>query len=116
MAPTNIPTGIIILKAITCVRLAHIGMRRNNIPTTVRQTRGAVKKSDVAKRLLQIHAIRMRMKQVSPLTTKHLPRERNQLGDMFSRLFGYNANRHHKNNLNVLTLFDKSFLLLSQNS
>ena len=64
--------GWIVLEAITCVRMAHVGMCSNNSPTVAWQSRGASKRSDVANRLLRILAIRMRVKQVSPLVTKHL--------------------------------------------
>ena len=80
------------LEAITCVRLAHVGMcRSNNSPTVAWQSRGASKRSDVANRLLRILVICMHVKQASPLVTKHLVGEQNHLGDMPSRSFGYNA-------------------------
>ena len=64
--------GWIVLEAITCVRLAHAGMCSNNSSTVTWQTRGALKQSNVANRLLRILAIRMRVKRVSPLVMKHL--------------------------------------------
>ena len=51
----------IVLEAIMCVRLAHVGVCSNNIPTVAWQTRGASKRSDVANRLLRILAIHMRV-------------------------------------------------------
>jgi hypothetical protein len=108
--------GWIVLEAITCVRMAHVGMCSDNSPTVAWQTRGASKQSDVANRLLRILAIRMRVKRASPLVTKHLAGERNHLGDMPSRSFGYNAKWHCERDIEFLALFNQTFPLPAQNS
>ena len=77
---------------------------------------GASKQSDVVNRLLRILVICMRVKRASPMVTKHLAGERNHLGNMPSRTFGYNAKWHRESDADFLTLFNETFPLPAQNS
>ena len=69
-------------------------MCSDNSATVAWQTLGASKRSKVANRLLRILAVRMRKNRVSTLVTKHLAGERNHLGDILSRSFGYSQSWH----------------------
>ena len=108
--------GWLVLEAITSTKHAHVGMCSDNSATVAWQTRGASRRSRAANRLLRILAVRMRKNRASPLVTKHLAGERNHLGDIPSRSFGYSESWHCETDSAFLKFFDQTFPLPSQNS
>ena len=80
--------GLLVLEANVCLRWIHVECCSDNSATVAWQGRGASKRSRVANRLLRVMAIRLRKKRASPLVTRHLAGDRNQLGDIPSRSFG----------------------------
>ena len=87
--------GWIVLEASVDTRHAHVGVCSDNSATVSWQMRGASKRSAVAIRLLRVLAIRLRKNRASPLVTRHLAGERNHLGDIPSRSFGYKKEWEH---------------------
>ena len=108
--------GWLVLESCVSTRHAHVGVCSDNSPTVAWQTKGASKRSDVANRLLRVLAVRMRVNRASPLVTRHLAGDRNHLGDIPSRSFGYKAAWHFENDLDFLTFFNKTFPLPHQNT
>ena len=106
--------GWIVLEASVDTRHAHVGVCSDNSATVAWQMRGASKRSAVANRLLRVLAIRLRKNRASPLVTRHLAGERNHLGDIPSRSFGYKKEWEH-NDEAFLTFFNKTFPLPQQN-
>jgi hypothetical protein len=67
---------------------AHIALFSDNSPTVSWVRRLAAKGSLVAGELLRALALRMKQKQVSPLTTLHIAGHKNAMTDIPSRSFG----------------------------
>ncbi|KAL7545707.1 hypothetical protein ACHAWF_009056, partial [Thalassiosira exigua] len=107
--------GWLVLEAVVSTRHAHVGVCSDNWATVSWQTRGASKRSAVANRLLRVLAIRMRVNRASPLVTRHLAGERNHLGDIPSRSFGYKAEWHFEDDNDFLTFFNTTFPLPNKN-
>ena len=107
--------GLLVLEANVCLRWIHVGCCSDNSATVAWQGRGASKRSRVANRLLRVMAIRLRKNRASPLVTRHLAGDRNQLGDIPSRSFGYKAEWHFTNDLDFLNYFNACFPLPFQN-
>ena len=106
--------GWLVLEAVVPTRHVHVGACSDNSPTVAWQMRGASKQSVVANRLLRVLAVRLRIKRASPLITKHLAGDRNALGNIPSRSFGYKKEWHFKNDSNFLTYFNNCFPLPNQ--
>ena len=107
--------GWLVLKAVVPTRHIPVGVCRDNSPTVAWQMRGASKRSVMANRLTRVLAMRMRVSRASHLITKHLAGDRNFLGDISLRSFGYKAEWHFENDTDFLTYFNKSFALPNQN-
>ena len=108
--------GWLVLEAIVPTRHEHVGVCSDNSATVAWQMRGASKRSAVANRLLRVLATRLRVNRASPLVTRHLTGERNHLGDIPSRSFGYKAEWHHVSDDAFLSFFNKTFPLPQQNT
>ena len=76
----------------------------------------ASKGSLVADQLLRALTLRMKLKQVSPLTTLHIEGKKNAMTDIPSRSFGSELKWFCKSSDELLTLFNKSFPLPDQNT
>ena len=107
--------GWLVLEACTNTRHAHVGVCSDNSATVAWQTRGASKRSDAANRLLRILAVRLRKNRASPLVTRHISGDRNSLGDVPSRSFGWKAAWHFESDADFLTFFNSRFPLPNQN-
>ncbi|KAL7525321.1 hypothetical protein ACHAXR_003320 [Thalassiosira sp. AJA248-18] len=107
--------GWLVLEAVVSTRWAHVGICSDNSATVAWQMRGASKRSRVANRLLRVLAIRLRKNRASPLVTRHIAGERNSLGDIPSRSFGYKAEWNFEKDNDFLEFFNTSFPLPSQN-
>ena len=107
--------GWLVLEAVVDTRHAHVGVCSDNSATVAWQTKGASKRSDAANRLLRILAIRLRANRASPLVTRHLAGDRNKLGDIPSRSFGYKAVWHFDHDDDFLHYFNTTFPLPNQN-
>ncbi|KAL7533742.1 hypothetical protein ACHAWF_007944 [Thalassiosira exigua] len=104
--------GWLVLEAcVPNLRWKHVGVWSDNTPTVAWTTRWASKRSAVANRLLRILAIRMREKRASPLVARHVAGERNVLGDIPSRSFGYRAEWHFECDNDFLAFFNDKFPL-----
>ena len=108
--------GWLVLEAVTETKWAHVGVCSDNSATVAWQRRGASKRSRVANRLLRVLAIRMRRNRASPLVTRHIEGDRNRLGDIPSRSFGYKPEWRFEHDSNLLKFFDATFPLPNQNS
>jgi len=108
--------GWLVLEAVVATRRTHVGVCSDNSATVAWQMRGASKRSAVANRLLRVLAIRLRVNRASPLVTRHLAGERNALGDIPSRSFGYKAEWKFDSDIDFLAYFNKTFPLPDQNS
>jgi hypothetical protein len=95
---------------------AHIALFSDNSPTVSWVRRMAAKGSLVAGELLRALALRMKQKQVSPLTTLHIAGQRNAMTDIPSRSFGSEKKWYCKNDEELLTLFNAAYPLPQQNS
>ena len=107
--------GWLVLEAVVETRRIHVGICSDNSATVAWQMRGASKRSAKANRLLRVLAIRLRVNRASPLVTRHLAGDRNALGDIPSRSFGYKAEWHFKSDIDFLSYFSKTFPLPDQN-
>jgi hypothetical protein len=107
--------GWLVLEAVVSTRHAHVGMCSDNSATVAWQTRWASKRSRVANCLLRVLAIRLRKNRASPLVTRHLAGDRNALGDIPSRSYGYKAEWHFENDIDFLAYFNVTFPLPSKN-
>ena len=107
--------GWLVLEAVVSTRWAHVGICSDNWATVSWQMRGASKRSRVANRLLRVLAVRLRKNRASPLVTRHMAGERNSLGDIPSRSFGYKAEWHFERDIDFLAYFNKTFPLPNQN-
>ena len=108
--------GWLVLEANAPTRHTHVGVCSDNWATVSWQERGASKRSAVANRLLRALAIRMRVNRASPLVTRHLAGERNHLGDIPSRSFGYKAEWHFERDNDFLAFFNNTFPLPEKNT
>ena len=107
--------GWLVLEAVVSLLWTHVGMWSDNSATVSWQTRWASRRSRVANRLLRVLAIRMRANRASPLVTRHLAGERNRLGDIPSRSYGYKAEWHFEEDDAFLANFNTLFPLPAQN-
>jgi len=94
----------------------HVGMLSDNQPSVCWLKRMASKSSFLAKCMLQIIALRQKMRQTSPLTPQHIKGDHNSITDIPSRSFGSNPDWHFKTHEELLTFFNARFPLPSQNS
>ena len=76
----------------------------------------AAKGSLVADQLLRALSLRMKLRQVSPLTTLHIEGKKNAMTDIPSRSFGSEPKWFCKDDTELLTLFNKTFPIPQQNS
>jgi hypothetical protein len=94
----------------------HVALFSDNSPTVHWVRRMAAKGSLVADQLLRALSLRMKLRKVSPLTTLHIAGKKNAMTDIPSRSFGSEPKWFCKDDLDLLTLFNKSFPLPEQNS
>jgi hypothetical protein len=94
----------------------HIALFSDNSPTVHWVRRMAAKGSLVADQLLRALSLRMKLRQVSPLTTLHIEGKKNAMTDIPSRSFGSEPKWFCKDNTELLTLFNKTFPIPGQNS
>jgi hypothetical protein len=71
---------------------SHVALFSDNSPTVQWVRKLAAKGSLVAGQLLRALSLRLKMKQVSPLTTMHIEGSKNALTDVPSCSFGSNLN------------------------
>jgi hypothetical protein len=95
---------------------AHIALFSDNSPTVHWVRRMAARGSKVASQLLRALALRLKLKQVSPLTPLHIPGDRNRMTDLPSRSFGSERKWYCKTDNDLLTLFNREFPLPDQRS
>jgi hypothetical protein len=95
---------------------AHVALFSDNSPTVHWVRRMAARGSRVASQLLRALALRLKIKQVSPLTPLHIPGERNRMTDIPSRSFGSEPKWHCTSDSELLTLFNAEFPLPNQKS
>jgi hypothetical protein len=95
---------------------AHFALFSDNSPTVSWVNRLAAKGSLVAGELLRALALRMKAKQVSPLTTLHIAGQDNAMTDIPSRSFGSEEKWYCKTDADLLTLFNDAYPLPNQNS
>ena len=94
----------------------HVALFSDNSPTVSWVTRMAARGSLVAGQLLRALALRMKVKEVSPLSTLHIQGEKNAMTDIPSRSFGSEIKWHCKTEEELLTLFNSTFPLPQQKS
>jgi hypothetical protein len=94
----------------------HIALFSDNSPTVSWVRKMAAKGSKVADQLLRALCLRMKQRNISPLTSLHIPGKKNAMTDIPSRSFGSEKKWHCKTDDELLTLFNASFPLPSQNS
>ena len=108
--------GWLVLESIVPLRHEHVGLCSDNSATVAWQMRGASRRSVAANRLLRVLAIRMRKNRASPLVTRHLAGNRNHLGDIPSRSFGYKEEWHFEKDRQFLAYFNQTFPLPHKNT
>ncbi|KAL7548503.1 hypothetical protein ACHAWF_011783 [Thalassiosira exigua] len=108
--------GWLVLEANMPLRHAHVGICSDNLATVFWQLKGGSRNSAVANRLLRVLAMRMRANRASPLVTRHIAGECNDLGDIPSRSFGYKPEWHYEDDDEFLAFFNKRFPLPHKNS
>jgi hypothetical protein len=94
----------------------HIALFSDNSPTVSWVRRLAARGSKVAGQLIRALALRLKLRQVSPLTPLHIEGKHNALTDVPSRSFGSEPRCHCTTNDAFLTMFNRMFPLPSQNS
>lgn len=94
----------------------HIALFSDNSPTVSWVRRMAARGSLVADQLLRILAFRLKARRVSPLTPLHIEGKKNEMTDVPSRSFGSNPAWFCRNDAELLTMFNKKFLLPQQRS
>jgi hypothetical protein len=94
----------------------HVALFSDNSPTISWVRKMAAKGSKVADQLLRALCLRMKQRNISPLTSLHIPGKKNAMTDIPSRSFGSEKKWHCKTDSELLTLFNASFPLPSQNS
>jgi hypothetical protein len=94
----------------------HAAVFSDNDPTVSWVDRLACRGSKVADQLIRALALRLKVKQVSPLTPQHIKGKQNSMTDIPSRSYGSEPKWHCKTEEELLTLFNKSFPLPEQNS
>ena len=94
----------------------HVALWSDNQPTVCWVKRMASKNSHIAKCILQIIALRLKLKQSSPLTPQHIKGDHNSITDIPSRSFGSKPEWHFKSDKELLTFFNNTFPLPQQNS
>jgi len=76
----------------------------------------ASKNSYIAKCILQIIALRLKIMKASPITPQHIKGDHNSITDIPSRSFGSKPEWHFKSDEELLTFFNTTFPLPQQNS
>jgi hypothetical protein len=114
-------TGLLLLWLVMeqiCPDLAnkHVALFSDNQPTVCWIKRMASKNSYIAKCILQIITLRLKLKKASPLTPQHIKGEHNSITDIPSRSFGSNQQWHFRTHEELLTFFNIRFPLPQQNS
>ena len=94
----------------------HVALWSDNQPSVCWLKRMASKNSYIAKCILQIIALRMKIRESSPITPQHIKGEHNAITDIPSRSFGSNPQWHFKTHDELLTFFNNRFPLPQQNS
>lgn len=94
----------------------HVALFSDNSPNVSWVRKMAAKGSKVADQLLRALSLRMKQHNISPLTTLHIPGKKNAMTDIPPRSFGSEKKWHCKTEHELLTLFNASFPLPSQNS
>ncbi len=94
----------------------HVALFSDNQPTVCWVKRMASRNSFIAKCILQILAMRLKIRQTSPLTPQHIRGEHNAIADIPSRSFGSNSQWHFKTHDELLTFFNNTFPLPHQAS
>ena len=88
----------------------------DNSPTIGWATKLASKRSTVAEHLIQALALRAKQHKACPFTPIHIPGKRMAIADIPSRSFGSNPAWHCDTDDDLLTLFNSTFPLPSQQS
>jgi hypothetical protein len=94
----------------------HIALFSDNSPTVSWVRRMASRGSLVADQLLRALALRMKLWQVSPLTTLHIEGKKNAMTDIPSRSFGSVLKWFCRTDKDLLTLFNATFPFPDQNT
>jgi hypothetical protein len=94
----------------------HVALFSDNSPTVSWVRKMAARGSKVADQLLRALCLQMKQRNISPLTSLHIPGKKNAMTDIPSRSFGSEKKWHCETDEELLTLFNSSFPLPSQNS
>jgi hypothetical protein len=94
----------------------HIALFSDNSPTVSWVRRLAAKGSKVAGQLIRALALRLKLRQVLPLTPLHIAGKHNALTDVPSRSFGSEQKWHCTSHDEFLTMFNHMFPLPLKNS
>ena len=89
----------------------HVALFSDNSPTVSWVNRLASRNSKVADQLVRALALRLKVKQVSPLCTLHIAGEKNEMTDVPSRSFGSEPKWHCKTDSELLDLYNSLFPL-----
>jgi hypothetical protein len=95
---------------------AHVALFSDNSPTVHWVERLASRHSQVAMQLIRALALRLKIRNASPLTPLHIAGVQNSITDIPSRSFGSNPKWHCHTDWDLLTLFNSMFPLPSQAS
>ena len=94
----------------------HIALFCDNSPTVAWVMRMATRASRVAGQLLMALALRMKVRETSPLTTLHIAGDQNSIADIPSRSFGGTPKWHCRTDDDFLKLYNSHFPLPKQQS
>jgi hypothetical protein len=94
----------------------RLTLLNDNSPTIGWATRLASKRSTVAEHLVQALALRAKQQKACPFTPMHVAGNQMAIADIPSRSFGSNPAWHCKSDDELLTLFNSTFPLPSQQS
>eukprot|EP00956_Cyclotella_meneghiniana_P025446 scaffold53123_cov73-Cyclotella_meneghiniana.AAC.1 len=90
---------------------SHVALFSDNSPTVSWVNRLASRNSQVADQLIRALALRLKVRQVSPLCTLHIAGEKNEMTDMPSRSFGSEPKWHCKTDDEFLAMYNSLFPL-----
>jgi hypothetical protein len=113
--------GLIILRLMMehlCGLLSEkrVALFSDNSPTVSWVKRMACHSSLVAEQLIRVLALRFNLQRICPITTLHIAGDQNQKTDIPSHSFGSKPKWHFKTNKDLLTFFNSTFPLPTQNS
>ncbi len=100
----------------SCLVEKRVALFSDNSPTVSWVQRMACRSSLIAEQLIRVLALRINSQQSCPLTTLHIAGNQNTMTDIPLRLFGSEPKWQFRNEHDLLTFFNSSFLLPNKNS